>query len=194
MVLVVLLMLAAPTTATAERTRIALNRGWHVKQLTGVEHGVAALTRQAVAPDARWLAARMPAQVHDVLLEHGKIADPRIGKNAAECAWVSEQDWAYACTFPSPASRGGPIFLCFDGLDTLADAYLNGWPIGSFDNMYRSYRVDVTKQLAAEDGSNTLLIIFRSPLRFVEGVDVPEDLKGVSPAHFLRKCHSDFGS
>jgi len=31
-------------------------------------------------------------------------------------------------------------------------------------------------------------------LRFVAGVKVPENLKGVGKAHFLRKCHSDFGS
>ena len=193
-ILAILLLMTLPVAANATRTRILLNDDWHVKQLAGSKPDVAELTRQAADPDDEWLAARMPAQVHDVLLEHGKIADPRIGKNAAECAWVGEQDWAYACSFPSPKRQGGPVFLCFDGLDTLADAYLNCRHIGSFENMYRGYRVDVTNNLLEEQRSNTLLIVFRSPSRFVAGVDVPDELDGVSPAHFFRKCHSDFGS
>ena len=123
--LAILLTVAAPVTAIAERTRIPLAENWHVRQLDG-EPDVAQLTREIAKPDDRWLATRIPAQVHDVLLKYGKIPDPRIGKNAAECTWVGERDWVYACTFRSPERNNGPVFLCFDGLDTLANAYLNG--------------------------------------------------------------------
>ncbi len=189
----VVLLLTSVATA-AERTRIVLTDHWHIKQLDGDRPDVAALTRQAAEPNATWLAARMPEQVHDVLLRLGKIADPRVGKNAAECTWVGEKDWAYACTFASPTKNDGPVFLRFDGLDTLAEAYLNGRHIGSFDNMYRRYAVEVKDKLAPTGKDNVLLIVFSSPLRFVNQVKVPENLKGVGKAHFLRKCHSDFGS
>ena len=192
--LVSLLTMGVPVGATAERTQIPLADSWHIRQLADDEPNVAVLTREAAEADDGWLATAIPAQVHDILLEYGKISDPRIGKNAAECAWVGEHDWVYACTFPSPERNGGPVFLCFDGLDTLAEAYLNGQHIGSFDNMYRRYRVDVANHLAGKDRSNTLLIIFRSPLQFVNQVKAPDELAGVSKSHFLRKCHSDFGS
>lgn len=185
---------APPAVTSAARSRIVLREGWQIKQLEPGTANVAELGREATAGADGWLEARMPAQVHDVLLQHGKISDPRVGKNAADSAWVGDRDWAYACTFPSPPRRGGPAFLCFDGLDTLAEVYVNGTRVGTFNNMYRSYRVDVTARLAEEGDRNTLLVIFRSPLRYVANVQVPENMKGVSPSHFLRKCHSDFGS
>jgi hypothetical protein len=180
--------------AWAERTKVLLSENWYVRQLDTDRPDVAALARDAAKPDGDWLACTMPAQVHDVLLQHGKIADPRVGKNAAQCAWVGEKDWGYVCQFPSPKARGGPVFLCFDGLDTLARAYLNGQHIGSFDNMYRRFAIDVTDKLARENDKNVLLVVFSSPLESVSRIEVPKELEGVSKAHFLRKCHSDFGS
>lgn len=67
--------------------------------------------------------ARIPAQVHEILLRHGKIPDPHISRNAADSVWVGEKDWAYACVFKSPTYSKGPVSLRFGGLDTLATAY-----------------------------------------------------------------------
>jgi len=63
-----------------------------------------------------------------VLLAHGRISDPHVSKNAAECVWVARAGWAYACRFPTPPDAKGtaPVWLRFLGLDTLAKAYLNG--------------------------------------------------------------------
>lgn len=190
----IMMLAIVSVVAAGERSRVDLTENWHIKQLDTDKPDVAALTRQAARPDDAWLTARMPQQVHDVLLRHGKIADPRVGKNAAECTWVGEKDWAYTCKFPSPADGDGPVFLRFDGLDTLAEAYLNGRHIGSFNNMYRQYAVDVKDKLAPAGEDNLLLVVFSSPLRFVNRVEVPKDQEGVGKAHFLRKCHSDFGS
>ncbi|MHC4179198.1 MAG: glycoside hydrolase family 2 protein, partial [Planctomycetota bacterium] len=187
-------VLAGAAISSAERTKIVLTDNWHIKQLDTDRPDVAELTRLAAEPDKTWMAARIPEQVHDVLIRHGKISDPRVGKNAAECTWVGEKDWAYACTFKSPRGNGGPILLCFDGLDTLAEAYLNGQHIGSFNNMYRQYAVDVKDKLAMAGKDNVLVIIFSSPLRAVHQVKELPHLKGVSKQHYLRKCHSDFGS
>jgi len=177
------------------RSQEVLSQGWLVRQLDSAEPDVAELTRQAAAPDAAWMAAAMPAQVHDVLLAHGKIPDPHVGKSAAASAWVGEKDWAYACRFPTPGHGDGPVMLRFGGLDTLAKAYLNGRPCGSFDNMNRRYAVDVRDQLALAGKENVLVIVFASPARYVARVVVPpEQAKGVSKMKFLRKCHCDFGS
>ncbi len=179
----------------AERSRVLLSENWWIRQLNDTRPDIRELTREIAAATNDWLAVRqMPAQVHDILLDHGMISDPRIGKNAADCTWVSEKDWAYACRFPSPHHHDGPLFLCFDGLDTLATAYLNGQPVGTFDNMYRRYSVDIRDKLSRTDDSNVLVIVFSSVPRFLKQLDVPEHFEGVSKFHFLRKCHSDFGS
>jgi hypothetical protein len=130
------------------RTRRSLTEGWRIKQLDNDRLDIALLTQQAAARDEDCLAAEMPAQVHDVLLMHGLISDPCISRNAADSAWVGEKDWAYACRFVSPQKTGSPVMLRFGGLDTLADAYLNGVHIGKFENMYREYASNVSEYLA----------------------------------------------
>ena len=189
-----LLLVPANHARGGERVTLNLTDGWHIRQLNSADPDIAALTQEAARPGQDWLAAKMPAQVHDILLAHDKISDPRIGRNAAKCAWVGEKDWVYACTFKSPTDMGGPVFLHFDGLDTLAKAYINGKLIGQFDNMYRQYAVDVRSHLSPEGRDNILLIVFSSPLQFIGQIQQTPEEKGIAKAHYLRKCHSDFGS
>jgi beta-mannosidase len=190
----VLLLLATSWVWGNQRTTTTLTGNWHIKQLDTNKPDIAALTRSASSPDQTWLSARMPAQVHEILLLHGKISDPHIGKNAADSAWVGDKDWAYSCVFRSTAVDGGPVFLCFDGLDTLATVYLNGIKIGNFNNMFRQYKVDVREQLSPTGRDNVLLIIFSSPLRFINQVERPERHKGLPKHKWLRKSHGDFSS
>ncbi len=178
----------------AQRKRVVLRDGWCVKQLETNRPGIDDLTRTLGNPDEGWMNAVMPAQVHDVLLAHDRIADPRVGRNAAACAWVGEKDWAYACRFATPEGITGPAFMRFKGLDTLADAYLNGAAIGHFQNMFREYPVEVADHLAPAGGQNTLLIIFSSPLRFARAAKLPADDSGAAKHKSLRKTHCDFGS
>jgi beta-mannosidase len=180
--------------AEVQRSRRVLAEGWLIRQLDA-QPDIARLAREFEAPGREWLRARMPAQVHDILLEHGLIPDPRLSDNAAKVRWVAEKDWVYACRFESPAATGGPVFLEFQGLDTLATAYLNGREIGSFDNMFRQYRVEVAKQLAAPGAANVLLIVFRSPLRYLAEFEQPAAHVGKIPkTRYLRKAPPDFSS
>ena len=179
---------------SGQRTTTVLRDNWNIKQLDTDKPDISALTHSAASPNGTWLSARMPAQVHEVLLRHGKISDPHISKNAADSAWVGDKDWAYACVFKSPDYDEGPVFLRFDGLDTLATAYINGHKIGEFNNMFRQYRVDVQKQLSPAGRDNVLLIVFSSPLRFINSVDRPEHHKNLPKHKWLRKSHGDFSS
>lgn len=50
-----------------------------------------------------------------------------------------------------------------EGLDTLTSITLNGTVIGSTDNQFRNYHLDITKALVAK--SNVLRIIFDNAVR-----------------------------
>lgn len=172
---------------TPARARQVLADNWYVKQL---EPGNADVSKLSF--DKTWLTAKMPAQVHEVLLQHGLIADPRLSENAAKVTWVADKDWAYACKFSGPANPTGPVYLEFDGLDTLATAYLNGIEIGRFDDMYRQYRIDVRKQIGKD---NLLLIVFRSPNRFMEQFQQPAaQVDRIPKTRYLRKANPDFSN
>jgi Glycosyl hydrolases family 2/Ig-fold domain/Mannosidase Ig/CBM-like domain len=174
--------------------QIALREGWLVKQLKTDTPDVGALARESASPDKTWLAARLPAQVHDVLLAHGLIPDPHVSTNATASAWVGEKDWAYVCRFPTPENIRGPAFLRFEGFDTLADVFLNGVAIRHFENMFREHAVEVKERFAPPGQPNTLVIVFSSPLRFPPHARLPPGDPNTAKHKNLRKCHSDFGS
>ncbi|MCX7045308.1 MAG: glycoside hydrolase family 2, partial [Candidatus Sumerlaeota bacterium] len=56
--------------------------------------------------------------------------------------------WWYAKTFSTPAmGEGERIELVFDGLDCIAEIWLNGKKIGAADNMFIQHRFDITDGL-----------------------------------------------
>jgi beta-mannosidase len=115
-----------------------------------------------------WLPAEVPGTVHTDLLAQRQIADPFFGKNEGELQWIGERDWEYRCTLRADAAllAREHIELVFEGLDTYASVQLNGTPVLSADNMFRTWRVPVKHLLAEKpgDGANELSIRFRSPL------------------------------
>lgn len=108
---------------------------------------------EPAAVQGDWFAAEVPGTVASALRARGQW-------NHQNPPDVDAQDWWYRTTFAA-AERSVDEFyaLCFDGLASLADVWLNGELILSSDNMFRGYRVDVGKVLRDE---NELVIRFRS--------------------------------
>ncbi|TQV71765.1 glycoside hydrolase family 2 protein [Exilibacterium tricleocarpae] len=73
-------------------------------------------------------------------------------------------DWWYRCPFTLDATRrtGQRWFICFEGLATHAQVWLNGQVILVADNMFRTYEVDISAHIA---DANWLHIVFRSLTR-----------------------------
>ncbi len=161
----------------------SLDGAWQLKQL-GTEE---------------WLPAQVPGGVHLDLMAAGRIPDPFVADNELRVAWVADSDWEYRRTFrvegDDSVVAGVRRVLVFEGLDTLAEVNLNGKPLGNADNMYRTWRWDVTELLVA--GNNEISIFFRSPVKYaqqMEGkrhLDHPKDSLPGGP--YLRKAPCHFG-
>jgi len=54
------------------------------------------------------------------------------------------------------------MLLCFEGIDTVCDIYLNTKHLASTENCFREYHFDIKPHLQA--GENELVLIFRSPM------------------------------
>ncbi len=107
---------------------------------------------------ADWLPAVIPGTVASALRAHGRWSfDRPVDMDAF--------DWWFRTTFSADSRHltldSRLAFLCFDGLATLAEVWLNGQSILTTDNMFRGYRVDVSGKLQSE---NELTIVFRSLL------------------------------
>lgn len=163
--LLTLLFLWTLAVSSSARTRIPLTGEWLFSR----------------SGDTTRYPALVPGTVHDDLLRNGLIPDPFTGRNEYAVQWVEEEDWEYVRTFELEAAdlAHDRVRLCFEGLDTYADIWLNGRPVGRTDNMFVGYAFDVRPML--RPGTNRLHVRFRSPVREVmaqrnsAGFDYPAD-------------------
>lgn len=134
--------------------------------LASTETGAAPDRLAELAADD-WVPAVVPGGVHESLLAAGRIEHPYRDTNEASMRWIEDRDWWYRTTFPAPDGIGadGRVLLRFLGLDTVAELWLNGEPLGTHRNMFRPAVFDLTGRLAAQ---NTLLVRFSPPLAGLE--------------------------
>lgn len=104
----------------------------------------------------------VPSNVEPRLAELGLIGDYM----PADAEYVNERtelvdDWTYTTVFDAPDMPSGwKRELVFEGIDTVAQIYLNGEQILACQNMHLCYRADVTDKLTQT--GNCLKVVIRS--------------------------------
>ena len=109
--------------------------------------------------------AVVPGTVQHDLLRNGFIEDPFFGLNERSVQWVDKEDWIYRNEFvldPQLAACSH-IEVCFDGIDTYSDVYINDKLVFSTDNMFRRWRADIREFLVP--GKNELKVYLHSPIK-----------------------------
>ena len=111
--------------------------------------------------------AQVPGSVYYDLLRMGRMEDPFWRDNEDEALKWMEKDFIYETRFTPESGLfdTDEIRLCFDGLDTIADIYLNGCLLVRADNMHRAWAYSVTGMLLR--GENSLRIYFHSPVKYI---------------------------
>ena len=107
------------------------------------------------------LSATVPGNVELDLLAAGMIENPEIGNNIYKLRPYEFCQWMYSRHFTAPAiTEGQRLILDFEGIDCIADIWLNGEKIGSADDALIAHRFDVTGK--AKAGDNLLQVVLRS--------------------------------
>jgi beta-mannosidase len=152
--------------------------------------------RQLATTD--WLPATVPGGVHTDLLALDRIPDPFVGDNEKRVQWVAETDWEYRRAFSVDPNvlMHDKVHLVCDGIDTLADVYLNDQLIDHTDNMFRQYRWDVKALLRSSE--NELRAVFHSPVAYVTAQEKIRRMPAVGEykilgGSHLRKANCHFG-
>ena len=166
-----------------------LNGTWNLKIL-GKDAG---LTGEAGLP------AEVPGSVYATLLTEGKIEDPYYRDNELKTLPIMDNDFCYTTRFevePEWFSMDG-LFLRFDGIDTLADIYVNRQLLGSAYNMHRSWEYDLLDGDLLKEGVNELQVILHSPTQYIKEENAKVYTGGSHEAMegfpHLRKAHCMFG-
>ena len=141
-------------------SRQSLNGRWQMRELAAPRAG-----KRRVPT---WTPARVPGCVHTDLMRAGRIPDPYVGRNELDVLWIDQTDWEYRRSFRATKRQCTAAMQClvFEGLDTVAEVFVNGRRVGRADNMFRRWRFDVAGRLRT--GENELRVVFRSPIRYGE--------------------------
>ena len=111
--------------------------------------------------------AAVPGSVYHDLLTAELIPDPFWRDNETEALRLMEHCFRYARSFEVPEDllACDRVLLRCEGLDTLADIGINGAPVGSADNMHRTWEFDAKHLL--KPGTNEIVVTFRSPTKYI---------------------------
>ncbi|GAB1822850.1 glycoside hydrolase family 2 protein [Herbidospora sp. RD11066] len=136
--------------------------------------------------------ATVPGEVHTALMAAGLLDDPDVGLNELAQVWVGHSQWVYRRTFDW--TPGGRTDLVADGLDTIADVYVNGHLVGQARSQHLAHRWQVDGVLV--DGENTVEVRFASAW---EAALAHEHSHGPLPSPYdepyahVRKAAANFG-
>jgi beta-mannosidase len=158
--------------------RQTLNGKWYVKS----------------TDETGWENVTVPGSVLSALLDAGKMEDPFWRTNEYAARDLFRKDYEFQRTFHAGKElldQDRIELVCF-GLDTIAQIYLNGTPVGKADNMHRVWRFDLKPVI--KPGENTVRIVFASPLLYIENMKkaCPEKIYNSGTA-FIRKAHYMYG-
>ncbi|WP_455437948.1 beta-mannosidase [Hungatella hathewayi] len=144
-----------------------------------------------------WHKGSVPGTVLTDMADGGLIEDPYWRTNEYETRELSRRDYRYEREFEVPDSffRETEQCLVFEGLDTIADIYLNDELLLAVGDMHRTWRIDVKGKLKTV---NRLAVTFHSPIAFIEKADREGDIFYASTGCMkgngaLRKAHYMFG-
>jgi beta-mannosidase len=184
--LLVSLGFVLPAAAAAAKEVVPLDAGWEFRQRLPADGSAS----------TAWRPAQVPGDVHLDLLRNQLIPDPFYRDNEAKLQWIENADWEYRKTVPMSAEtlRHRHVELVFDGLDAFCEVSLNGQPVLTANNMFRTWRIDAKPFL--HPGDNTLLVVFPSPIKAAEKVAAGDHWRvpiGIADKTYVRKAAYEYG-
>ncbi|KAK9829297.1 hypothetical protein WJX72_005014 [[Myrmecia] bisecta] len=147
------------------------------------------------------LPASVPGYALHTLYKAGLVQDPLFRFAEIDERWAADEVWTYEHIFdrPSKLEAHSAVDLVMDGIDTVANIYLNGQLVAATRNAHRQYRIPCKTRLRAQ--GNVLQLVFHpaaaeaARLAAAYPYEVPNMRgPGMLPNYnFLRKPASDFG-
>mgnify|MGYP000121632348 CR=1 FL=1 len=107
----------------------------------------------------------IPGSVLSGLTEHGLLEDPFYRMNEYPTRELLKNDFIFSREFELKKEEGRVYALCCDGIDTVADIFINGMLIKHVDNMHLRYRILCTNVL--KNGTNNITVKIHSAIAYV---------------------------
>jgi beta-mannosidase len=155
--------------------------------------------RMSDLEEGRWLQITQPESIFLSLAEMGVLHLADVYTQPQAFGWVSRRAWVYRTWFELSEDHlaADCVELVFEGLDTVAQIWLNEKLLGRTENMFISHRFDVSSRI--RPGRNDLVIQFQPAeehadklmQRYAKTGNPPFDIPSSA---YLRKARYQFGS
>lgn len=140
---------------------------------------------------------KVPGTVLTDMVDGKLIEDPFWRTNEYKTRELLRKDYCYFRKFQVPEDflKEEKQEMVFEGLDTIADIFLNEELLASTKDMHRTWRLDVKGKLKEE---NQIKVVFHSPIEYIEKAHEEGDIFYASTGCMqgngsLRKAHYMFG-
>lgn len=140
----------------------------------------------------------VPGSVYADLLSVKLMPDPYYGENEEKVRELSLYDYEYSRDFEVTQNllQSDKVMIVFEGIDTIADIYVNDTFIFNAENFHLAYEYDIKAIL--KKGINSIKVVLHSPIKYIEGADNKRPLWGVTYQtmrgyNHIRKPHYMFG-
>ncbi|MDA3812015.1 MAG: glycoside hydrolase family 2 protein [Spirochaetaceae bacterium] len=149
------------------------------------------------------LTGDVPGSLFYTLEQRGDFGEEGLfyRENNNVCLDIADRDFVYSREFTVEDSllNSDFVFLEAEGLDTLTDIIINGKKIAETDNMHRTWRFNITRDLIP--GKNTIAILFKNSLEFLRREKKRRNIfsadnggiTSVEGFNMIRKSHCSYG-
>lgn len=145
------------------------------------------------------ISAQVPGSVYGTLLDEALIPDPFYRDNELKVLPIMDNDFIYSTKFQITKQmlEYDGLLLHFDGIDTLADIFVNDEFLGCTYNMHRMWEFDLLSMDNIQEGENELKVVIYSPTKYIKEENEKVYTGGAAEAMegfpHLRKAHCMFG-
>lgn len=148
-----------PELRPVNRNEWVLSKGWEMIDAEQVTRRSMQLFDPKLNTDL-WYNATVPGTVLTSLVAQGVYPDPYYGlNNMAIPDTLSRMHWWYRTTFSTPENTDGKqLYLEFNGINYLAEVYLNGNKLGNIKGAFIRGKFNITS-LANKNGTNVLAVL-----------------------------------
>ena len=175
---------------------VDLNGAWKLETFAQPDDGAVRSLPLPKGLAVKSYQATVPGCCEMELVKAGEMPDPMFSTNALAFTALEGNQWLYTKTFACPPREPGErMVLVFDGIDTLADVFLNGEKVGEADNMLIPHEFDVTDRIRV-GAENTVQVLIR-PVGLAARDKIPGELGwmmgGGANHEFFRKAPHMYG-
>ena len=145
-----------------QQGELIINDGWELTDgTTVIESGKSIFDTELNTNN--WYNATVPGTILTTLVNQGVYPDPYFGLNNLYIPdTLSRIDWWYRKSFELTVPQDKQVYLVFEGINYMAQVFLNGKKLGNIKGAFTCREFDITN-IAHRDGKNNILAVHIYP-------------------------------